>query len=214
MKVEDPVYFETADEFREWLKKNHDKAPHLWVAYYKKGAPQTGITYREAVDEALCFGWIDGRVNTIDQHSYAHRYTPRRKGSIWSQVNIRRYCELLEAGRVHPAGKKTFDERDEKKQNLYSFEQEKLDLGIYEKKFRANKKAWANFNKMIASYRKPAIWWVIGAKQEATRERRLQTLIEYSERGEKIPPLQRPADKAKAPAKKKSAKSSVSKKGR
>ena len=200
------MFFGSSEEMFAWLQEHHDQKPEVFVGFHKKGSGKSGIDYAGAVAVALCFGWIDSVIRPIDDLSYALRFTPRKPGSIWSQVNIRRYCELLELGRVHPAGKKTFDERDEKKQMLYSFEQEKVELGAYEKKFRANKKAWANFNKMAPSYRRPATWWVISAKQEETRERRLKTLIECSEKGERIPPLRRPGDQpgaSKKAAKKK-----------
>lgn len=185
-------YFESQEEFRNWLRSHHDKRTEVWIGFYKVGSAKKGITYKQAVDEALCFGWIDGIVKKIDAHSYCHRFTPRKKSSTWSQVNIRRYCELLELGLVHSAGQNVFENRDLKKEKRYSFEQEKHELpAAFEKKFKANKKAWKHFMERPASYRKPAIWWVISAKQEATRIKRLQTLIEDSENGRKIKLLRR-----------------------
>lgn len=195
MEITDLTFFESQHEFRNWLKANHNKVTDLWIGLYKVGAPQKGLTYRQALDEALCFGWIDGLSKSVDQYSHARRFTPRKKTSIWSQVNIRRYCELQELGLVHAAGKKTFENRDLRKENLYSFEQKTVELDpAFEKKFKANKKAWKNFQSMIASYKKPAIWWVISAKQEATRLKRLEILIQNSEEGRKIPPLRRKVD--------------------
>lgn len=185
-------YFDSPEDFRDWLKTNHNRETEIWLGYYKKDAPIQGIGYKESVDAALCFGWIDGIVKSIDQHRYCRRFTPRKKNSIWSQVNIRRYCELKEMGLVHPAGAKVFDARDERRQNLYSFEQEKHELGsAFEKKFKAKKTAWKNFHAMTPSYRKAATWWVVSAKQESTRLNRLDILIENSQNGRKIPLLRR-----------------------
>lgn len=192
MEIGELNYFESQEEFRAWLKTNHNKATEVWIGFYKVGAPHKGITYKQAIDEGLCFGWIDGIVKKVDAHSYCHRFTPRTKSSTWSQVNIRRYCELKELGLVHPAGEKTFENRDPRKENLYSFEQKKHELGpAFEKKFKANKKAWKNFMAMPPSYRRTAIWLVISAKQEATKLKRLQALIEDSENGRKIKQLRR-----------------------
>lgn len=192
MEISDLTFFDTQEEFRNWLKKNHSKATDIWLGYYKKGASKTGITYKQAVDQALCFGWIDGIAKSIDEERYCQRFTPRRKTSIWSQVNIRRYCELKELGLVHPAGEKTFDNRDPRKENLYSFEQEKHELpAAYLKQIKANKKAWTFFESLTPSVKKPSIWWINSAKQENTRVKRLATLIQCCEEGRKIPMLRR-----------------------
>src|SRR5262249_21360312 len=122
----EPVFFATPDEFRQWLHANHAAAAELWVGYYKKGSGRPSITWPEAVDEALCCGWIDGDSNTIDGESYKIRFTPRRATSIWSAVNTRRMAELLAAGRVRPAGVKAFDARSEAKTGVYTYEQRGL----------------------------------------------------------------------------------------
>jgi uncharacterized protein YdeI (YjbR/CyaY-like superfamily) len=192
MEIGELIFFDSQQEFRRWLQKNYAKATECWVGFYKVAARKKGITYKEALDEALCFGWIDAVKKGIDAERWTNRFTPRKKSSIWSQVNIRRYCELKELGLVHPHGEKVFDTRDLRKQNLYSFEQEKVEFSpAFEKKFKANKKAWKHFQSMPPSYRRAATWLVISAKQEKTRESRLATLMAASEKGEKIKQLKR-----------------------
>jgi uncharacterized protein YdeI (YjbR/CyaY-like superfamily) len=189
----DIVFFKTPAELRRWLEENHDKTGELWVGFYKKDSGQRGITYAEAVDEALAFGWIDGIRKGVDEKSYTNRFTPRKRHSTWSQVNIKRVGELSEMGRMHPAGLKAFNERDLTKTNLYSFEQDSHALEEkYEQEFRANRKAWESFQAMPPSYRKPAIWWVMSAKKEETRQKRMAALIEVSEKGQRLPQLSRP----------------------
>ena len=191
-------FFKTQASFRKWLEKNHDKKDELWLGYYKKSSGKQSIIYKQAVDEALCFGWIDGIVKGIDEEKYCQRYTPRRPKSIWSAVNIKKIAELTEKGFMHKAGLNTFRNRDKKMAGLYSFEQKEIKMSPgYKKKFKANKKAWANFSKMPPGYRKTATWWVISAKQEATRSRRLDTLIADSEAGRKIALLTTAKEKAK-----------------
>ena len=184
------TFFETQAEFRAWLEAHHDKASELWLGIRKKGSGLPTVTYREAVDEALCFGWIDGLAKSIDDTSYRQRFTPRRKGSIWSAVNIARVGELTRLGRMHPAGLAVFRQRDPAKTNRYSFEQENVELAApYEAQFRANEQAWAFFQGQPQSYRKPAIWWVMSAKRPETQEKRLATLITDSAEGRRIAPL-------------------------
>lgn len=192
------TYFKTPAALRKWFGKNHGKKPELWIGYYKKGSGKKSVTYKEALDEALCFGWIDGIAKGIDENKYCQRWTPRRANSIWSAVNIKKVTALIESGKMTPAGLKRFNERDVKRTNLYSFEQKSHELPApLEKKFKANKKAWANFQAMVPSYKKPALWWVISAKQEATQLRRLETLIADSEAGRPIKQLARPGKKNK-----------------
>jgi uncharacterized protein YdeI (YjbR/CyaY-like superfamily) len=180
-------FFKTEEALRKWYEKNHDKLDELWIGYYKKASGKTGIKYSQAVDQALCFGWIDGITKGIDEEKYCQRYTPRRAKSIWSAVNHKKVAELIKNKQMTPAGLKTYNERDKTMTNMYSFEQPKHELpAAYEKKFKQNKKAWANFQKMPPSYRKPAIWWVISAKQEETKLRRLGVLMDDSENGLRI----------------------------
>jgi len=184
------LFFLTQHDLRKWFEKNHNKADELWVGYYKKSTGKSSITWPESVDEALCFGWIDGIRKSIDEESYKIRFTPRRKGSIWSAVNTKRIKELIKPGLVKPSGLEAFSKRDEKKTNRYSFEQGKVKLPAEsEKKIKANKKAWEYFQKLPAYAKRVSTWWVISAKKDETKLSRLNTLIKCSEEGRKIPGL-------------------------
>lgn len=188
-----PTFFATPSAFRAWFEEHHDTAQELLVGFYKKGSGKPSITWPEAVDEALCFGWIDGVRKGIDDISYTIRFTPRKPRSTWSAVNIKRVGELTELGRMRPAGLKAFEGRTEENSSIYAYEQEKsaeLDAA-YEQQFRANNQAWDFFQAQAAWYRRTAIWWVISAKREETRLKRLATLIEDSEQGRTIAPLTR-----------------------
>jgi uncharacterized protein YdeI (YjbR/CyaY-like superfamily) len=185
-----PTFFKNGAEMRKWLQKNHDKQTELHVGYYKAGSSKKGITRAESVDEALCFGWIDGVLHSIDEESYTVRFTPRRKNSIWSAVNVKRIKELMKEGLVHQRGIEEYEQRKEHRMNLYVNEQKEVKLGKeYEAIFKKNKAAWAYFRQLTPGYRKASIWWVISAKQEATRLRRLDTLIEDSANNRKIKQL-------------------------
>lgn len=191
------ISFETAADFRAWFAANHNRAPELWVRLRKKGSGLPSVTYKEAVDVALCFGWIDSAMKSIDETSYRQRFTPRRKGSIWSAVNIARVGELTRLGLMHPAGLAVFEARDPARANQYSFEQGEVQLAEPDEAlFRSNEQAWAFFQAQPPSYRKPAIWWVISAKREDTRQRRLGKLIEDSEHGRRLAHLVSPVRKA------------------
>jgi len=190
--VEETRFFETSDAFRAWLDQNHDAADELWVGFYKKATGRPSITWPESVDEAICFGWIDGIRRSIDDESYRIRFTPRRRGSIWSTVNIRRAGELIDAGRMRPPGLAAFERRREDLERRYSFEQGDVSLGDeFEAELRANEKAWAFFQSQPPSYRRTATWWVVSARREETRRRRLATLIADSEADQRIGPLRR-----------------------
>ena len=170
--------------------KNHDKAAELLVGFYTKSSGKPSITWPESVDEALCFGWIDGIRRNIDEISYSIRFTPRRRSSIWSVLNIKRAEELIELDLMYPAGLNAFEKRDEKKSRIYSYENKDKKLSAeYEKKFKVNKKAWAYFKSKAAWYQRTASHWVISAKQKTTRLRRLETLIKDSENQREIKPL-------------------------
>ena len=174
-------YFKSPGEFRRWLEKNHRTTQELWVGYYKKSSGQPSMTWPESVDEALCFGWIDGIRKSVDDLRYTIRFSPRRRGSIWSAVNIKRAQELSDKGLMRPPGMAAFDARKEYKSGIYSYEQRSASLdGPYEKKLRQNKDAWDFFYAQPPSYRKAIGWWIVSAKQEATRLKRLQKLIEQS----------------------------------
>lgn len=184
------IFFPSPKEFRKWLQQNHESTAEVYVGYYKTHTNKPSLTWPESVDEALCYGWIDGVRKSLGKESYVIRFTPRKPKSIWSIVNIRRVAELTNLGLMQAAGLKVFNERDEKRSNLYSFERQNITLNASEKKkFKANIKAWGFFESMPPSYRKPATWWVISAKREVTREKRLATLIRDSELGRKIKPL-------------------------
>lgn len=189
----EPRFFTTPAEFRVWLEANHETSRELWVGFYKKGSGQSSITWPEAVDEALCFGWIDSVRRSVDADSYANRFTPRQPRSTWSAVNIQRVEELTRLGRMRPAGLTAFAARSAARSGIYSFEQqEAIALGEdYERRFRANQAAWDFFQAQAAGYRRTASWWVISAKREETRLRRLDTLIDDSAHGRAIALLAR-----------------------
>jgi uncharacterized protein YdeI (YjbR/CyaY-like superfamily) len=188
----DVTFFESPAEFRAWLAEHHATASELWVGYYRKGSGRTGITWAESVDEALCYGWIDGIRKRVDEISYANRFTPRKRGSTWSATNIERVGELREEGRMTPAGLRAFEARKENRSGIYSYEQRGDTLPEpYAERLRTNAAAWAFFQRQSASYRKAAAWWVVSAKKEETRQRRLETLVEDSARGRTIPQFTR-----------------------
>ncbi|MGH2379912.1 MAG: YdeI/OmpD-associated family protein [Candidatus Limnocylindria bacterium] len=190
MEPHDVRIFPTAAEFRAWLEGNHDSVTELWVGYYRKSVPKTSMTYREAVDEALCFGWIDGLGRRIDDEVHANRFTPRTKRSTWSAANVARIGELMAAGRVHPAGIRAFEARTVDNTAIYSYENRPADLPeAYLAQLRANEAAWAWWHAQTPGYRRTATWWVVSAKQEATRDRRLATLIEDCAVGRMIKPM-------------------------
>ena len=188
-----PTFFATAGELREWLERNHATAAELFVGFYRRGSGKPSITWQELVDEELCFGWIDGIRQGIDEVSYTNRITPRKPRSTWSAVNVARAQELIRLGRMHPAGLKAFERRTDERSAIYSYEQRKsarLERGA-ERSFRANQKAWTFFQAQAPGYRQAATWWVISAKREETRKKRLATLIADSALGRAIGPLRR-----------------------
>ncbi len=185
----EPTFFKSAAAWRRWLEKNHDKATEKVVGFHKVGSEKSGISYKEALDEALCFGWIDA-VRRGGDATWQIRFTPRRPKSIWSTVNIKRIEELKAAGLMHAAGLAAYEGRHPARQKRYSFENQDAAFSPAEEKaFRADKRAWEYFSTMPRSYRLPATWWVISAKRDETRERRLKTLIADSAAGRKIKPL-------------------------
>ena len=189
------TFFATPAEFGDWLEAHHALATELWVGFHKKDSRLPSMTWPEAVDEALCFGWIDGVRKSIDETSYVIRFTPRKARSTWSAVNIGRVLELQAAGRMRPAGLKAFAERTEARSGVYSYEQgDGIELGDeLELPFRANTAAWEFFQTQAAWYRKAAIWWVVSAKREETRQKRLAALIDDSASGRTVPSLTRPS---------------------
>jgi uncharacterized protein YdeI (YjbR/CyaY-like superfamily) len=192
--VSRPKFFATPDAFRAWLEAHHERETELLVGFYRKDSGKPSITWPQSVDEALCFGWIDGKRQSIDEISYTIRFTPRKASSNWSAINVKRMAELIAAGRVSPAGLAAFERRAAARTGIYSYENRKsatLDPE-FEREFRRNKKAWAYFEGETPSYRRLAIWWVITAKREETRRSRLATLIADSALGRRIP-SQRPS---------------------
>jgi uncharacterized protein YdeI (YjbR/CyaY-like superfamily) len=183
----DVTVFGRAEEFRDWLTANHGAATELWVGYYKKGVPKTSMSYKESVDLGLCFGWIDGLTRRIDDEVYAIRFTPRAKRSTWSAVNVARMGELIAAGLAHPAGIRAFEARTADNTGIYSYENRPADLPHeYLARLKANEAAWSWWQAQRPGYRRVATWWVVSAKQEATRDRRLATLIEDCTAGRMI----------------------------
>ena len=190
-----PTFFPTPTEFRAWLEAHHETEQELWVGYYKKETGRPSITWPESVDEALCFGWIDGLRKRIDAASYMIRFTPRTPRSNWSAVNIKRVAELTQLRKMQPAGLKAFAERAEDRSGIYAYENRKQAVlnEADQQRFRANAAAWAFFQAQPPGYRSTAIWWVISAKKEETRQSRLDRLIDDSAHGHTLRELNRPA---------------------
>lgn len=182
-----PTFFRTPAELRRRLAKDHAKLDELWIGFYKVASGKGGVTYKEALDEALSFGWIDGVTKSLGAESWMIRFSPRTARSAWSAVNIKRAGDLRKAGRMHPAGLKAFEGRDRSKDKSYSYENQLRALEPkYEKRFRANKKAWAFWEAQPPGYRRTASFWVMSAKREDTQLRRLVTLIGDSAAGRRI----------------------------
>jgi uncharacterized protein YdeI (YjbR/CyaY-like superfamily) len=191
--MSDPIFFATPSEFRAWLAEHHNKATELLVGFHKKGSGKPSITWPEAVDQALCFGWIDGVRRSYDETSYTIRFTPRKPRSTWSAVNIKRANELTTLGLMHPAGLRAFEARAEERSAIYAYERMNARFPEeYERQFRTNQVAWDFFQAQAPSYQKTATWWVISAKKEETRRKRLAALIADSEHHRTIQPLTRP----------------------
>jgi uncharacterized protein YdeI (YjbR/CyaY-like superfamily) len=185
-----PRFFRSAADLRRWLAAHHASEKELIIGFYKKDSGRVGITYSEALDEALCFGWIDGVRRSLDEKSYTNRFTPRRPRSNWSQVNMRRVRELIRMRRMRRPGLAAYERRDDSRTNRYSFERESAELAPgHRRVFRANRAAWKFFESQPPYYRRVVTWWVISARKEETRLRRLQALIACCARGERIPQL-------------------------
>ncbi len=185
-----PRFFRRPAEFRLWLERRHEERSELWVGYYKKGTGEPGMTWPESVDVALCFGWIDGIRKSIDDKRYKIRFTPRRPESHWSARNLTRMKHLLEAGLVAEPGLAAYRNRDPAKERRASYEQDDVALPReYERELKSSPAAWRYFQAARPSYRKQVTWWIVSAKREDTRLRRLKTLVEACAKGEAIPPL-------------------------
>jgi uncharacterized protein YdeI (YjbR/CyaY-like superfamily) len=182
-----PKFFRSPDELRKWFATNHSTVEELVVGFYKKGSGRPSITWQESVDEALCVGWIDGVRRSVDEDSYTIRFTPRRPGSTWSTVNIKRARALIQDGRMQPAGLSAFENRKENKSGIYSYEQRPAALPEpYASAFKKNKRAWAFFESQPPGYRRTATWWVVSAKKEETRMKRLASLMADAAAGRTI----------------------------
>jgi len=182
-----PKFFKQQIDFRQWLEANHDKETELLVGFYKIGSGKPSINWSQSVDEALFFGWIDGVRRSIDAESYCIRFTPRKAKSVWSAVNIKKVAELIEKDLMQPAGLAAFAKREESKSKIYAYENAPAKLSDeFEMRFKTSKKAWEFFSTQAPSYQKRAIYWIMTAKQAATRESRLGKLIDESENGRKI----------------------------
>jgi uncharacterized protein YdeI (YjbR/CyaY-like superfamily) len=189
----EPIYFPDSQAWRAWLEEHHATADEVFVLYYKKHTGKPSMTWSEAVDQALCFGWIDGRVNSLGPDSHKQRFTPRRVGSNWSKINVAKVAALREAGLMRPAGEAAFAARREDRTGVYSFEVDEMALTPeFEARLRAVPEAWAYWEARPKSYRRPATHWVMSAKREETRERRITQLVEACTAGEHVKHLRRP----------------------
>ncbi len=191
------MFFATAGELRAWFEANHDTATELWLGYHRKRTGRPSVTWPEVVDQELCFGWIDSVRYSLGDDRSAQRITPRRKGSIWSAVNIKRFHELDQLALVHPSGLAAFERRDEARSRIYSYESQARGLDrASEAAFRTHRAAWKFFEAQAPSYRRTASYWVMSAKRDETRARRLEKLIEHSRNGVRIPPFGRPTPRS------------------
>jgi uncharacterized protein YdeI (YjbR/CyaY-like superfamily) len=187
----DPLFFATADDLRAWFAEHHESAPELFLGYWKKGTGKPTVTHTEAIEQALCFGWIDSIGRRIDDERYQVRFTPRRKGSVWSAVNVATIARLTEQGLMYPAGLRAFEERRPDRVATYSYEQpaDAVLEPAQEERLKADPRAWEWFCTQPPSYRRAAVHWVTSAKRPDTRERRLVQLIKDSAAGQRVPPL-------------------------
>jgi len=183
-------YFKSASQFRQCLEVNHARMSELWVGFFKKDSGKGGLTYAEALDQALCFGWIDGLKKRVDERSYTHRFTPRKPRSNWSRSNIQHVERLKKDRRMRPAGLKAYAARAEERIGVYSFENAPRTLpAADEKRFKADKLAWEFFKRQPPGYQRLTIWWVTSAKKAETRARRLDQLMTVSHNARRLPQL-------------------------
>ena len=192
-----PTFFKTPAALRRWFKTHHATSAELWIGFYKKGSGRGGVAYRQALDEALCFGWIDGMVRRVDELSYMQRFTPRRPRSTWSAANVAKVTALVAEGRMQPAGLAAFERRMPDRSAVYSYEQRQAAaLSPTERRaVKADPAAWRFFGAQPPSYKRSVAWWIQSAKKAETRGRRLAVLIDCSARGRLVPPfIQRPEE--------------------
>jgi uncharacterized protein YdeI (YjbR/CyaY-like superfamily) len=186
-----PIYFSSPQDFYDWLEENHETSDEVYVGFFKQHTGKRAMSWSEAVDQALCFGWIDTRSNSIDEDRYMQRFTPRKPGSNWSKINVEKVAKLREAGLMRPAGLAAFERRSNGRTGVYSFENETELAPEYEARLRANRAAADYFDSRPPWYRRTAVHLVMSAKREETRERRLEQLIEDSAAGRDIKQLRR-----------------------
>lgn len=199
-RPEDVIFFETPAELRAWFEANHETATELWLGYHRKRSGRPSVTWQDVVDQELCFGWIDSVRYPMGKDMSAQRITPRRKGSIWSAINVRRYQELEKSGLVHPRGQAAFEVRNEAKTAIYAYENRSVGLDpAREAAFRKQVVAWTFFEAQAPSYRRTAAYWVMSAKRDETRERRLMTLIKHSRNRERLPQSASPSRRPHTP---------------
>jgi uncharacterized protein YdeI (YjbR/CyaY-like superfamily) len=187
------LFLESTDRLREWFDANHATAEELWLGYHKKSTGRPTVTWSEAVDEALCVGWIDSVRYSIDDERSAQRFTPRRKGSTWSAINVAKVAQLTEQGRMRPAGLAAYEARDPDKTAIYSYERAEASLSDDEiARLKADPAAWADWDRRPPGYRRTITYWVASAKKPETRARRLDALIEASAAGQPVGPMRGP----------------------
>lgn len=186
----EPTFFASAAEFRTWLEAHHESATELLVGFHKRKTGRPSLTWVESVQEALCYGWIDGVRKRMDEDRYTIRFSPRKPGSIWSAVNVRHVEALSAAGRMHPAGLRAYEARRANKSGIYSYEQRSVDLPPpYARLLKKNPRAHRFFEAQPPSYRRAVMWWIVSAKKEETRQKRLAQLVDLCQRGERLPGL-------------------------
>lgn len=198
MAASKPTFFATQASFREWLDRNHEREPELLVGFHKSASGKPSITWPEAVEEALCFGWIDGVRRSLGDESYAVRFTPRKPRSTWSAVNIAKAKRLIATGRMTPAGARVFEAGADERSAVSAYERRHASSlsAAQEREFRRSRDAWDWFRAQPPSYRKAAVYWVASAQKDETKHRRLARLIEDSAAGRRVPPLARPSDRS------------------
>ncbi|OEF05402.1 YdeI/OmpD-associated family protein [Vibrio genomosp. F10] len=188
--MDNVIFFKTEEEFQDWLSGHYRQTTEIWVGYFKKNTGRQSISWSESVDAALCFGWIDGIRKTVDQHSYKIRFTPRKFNSVWSAINIQKVDALKSLGKMRPEGLHAFNNRADT-QGYSSRQRNVALLQDYKERIKANQSAWSVFTRLAPSYKRDSIWWVMSAKKEETRLRRLRVLIASAEEGLKIPMLRK-----------------------
>lgn len=192
---DDVLFVASTDELRDWFDANHKTADELWLGYYRKATGRPTVTWSDAVDEALCVGWIDSVRYSIDHERSAQRFTPRRKGSVWSAINVRKVAELTAQGRMRPAGLVAFEARDPERTAIYSYEREDAALTDEEiGRLRADRAAWADWERRSRSYKRTVTYWIASAKKPGTRARRFDALIEAAANGEPVGPMRAASD--------------------